>query len=290
MNSILLDELKTKLRVFRATASEDFMLNIKHLLSDLTFEAPKDDFRLKYHQSVESIRNQIYAVLLALQSALERPIRWAIMITDLFPETNELACSLLLRLLKEHPIGQQPVLMSRRPTLNGFLAGFPDPIEMGNWQSPDTFSSFDFILIYSNTMHLPLVHEIASVQRNYAKTVFMLSSGCVTVQRATGILKSPLVIVPSLDWRNLDLHSNDVLVDISHMALGNVSPLLDHLMDIIKKICLLNDQTEAEAEHTLKRVFPNQIIVMPVEQLGRMQYYFPEFEIPTSDNKSILNK
>ncbi|KAI8914206.1 hypothetical protein EDD86DRAFT_177212, partial [Gorgonomyces haynaldii] len=145
--------------------------------------------RLRYHHSLENTRNQVLFTVECchdITRSIEQPLKWAIILPDIFPETSEFNTDAILEMASHLP---KPVILSRRgKQLSQFLKS--QHFEIGSWQNPDTFSSFDLLVCIGNAVHLSLFSEIAAKQVSFDKTLILFANHTITLKRAQLLAKS----------------------------------------------------------------------------------------------------
>ena len=140
-------------------------------------------------------------------SSTQKPFRMAILLSDIFPETNEaLCCAILHNLLWENVSETQLLslnqieIISRRTDLHDrVLPPKYASIKVSwNFTDPNYISQFDFVVLACTSMHAPMVTELFA-QQCCPQTIMMPVVSGVLMARLRSLLKSELVIQPRFD-------------------------------------------------------------------------------------------
>ncbi|EGF76853.1 hypothetical protein BATDEDRAFT_28032 [Batrachochytrium dendrobatidis JAM81] len=195
------------------TLCSNLNFNYESLLLSSSDKKEYADARMAFHHSIESIRNQaLFSVILMRQLLAKlRPENAdpniALLLPDIFPESSESLCSVILEALLRAPgltRAQHISVLSRRgEKLHDKLPKAFEHIKMHwDWSSTQLLSSFDVVIVVCSAMHFPLTQELILNQISYSKTLFFVTTNGVTINRAKNMIKSSAVVIPCFDYQS----------------------------------------------------------------------------------------
>ncbi|KAI8904978.1 hypothetical protein BC831DRAFT_496209 [Entophlyctis helioformis] len=253
------------------------------------------DARLAFHRTTESARNQSIFLLSVLSSLLARvrPDRpdpsLAILLPDVFPETSEALCGVLLEaILQASPdliAPQHITVLSRRGTklLGRLPAAFADIRVTWDWSSPSVLASFDLVVVMCSAIHFPLVQELAMGQTtDYGKTVFFAAVSGVSENRARTILRSDRVILPCFRYEPCPSDArfdHSVCFNNGKFARGDCVPDLMSVKRVLTEVCIAHGLSEDEASKVIASTTPANT-VEAIETFDRLA--IPRLNFPST--------
>jgi hypothetical protein len=192
------------------------------------------DKRTTLHRNCETSIQQLEVLLYYLERVFKRSLVLGILLPDIYPESSEIFAKLLSRRLQSTGNTTVAWLTRKRPNLNAIQ----DSVKLKqfvDWNDPMAFSRFDVIAVACSNVNFPIVHEIASNQINYERTIFYCTSTALSIPRLQFLLKSDLVLVPHIDFSNKPTDANvQQTVHLSPNDFDPHIPLLD--LDLMKRV------------------------------------------------------
>jgi hypothetical protein len=196
----------------------DTTLDLKFETPDLSQHAPDlISKRIKFHLQQESIIYQVRWMIekliltrqLAMQhmsgsinqnskiKPLDSPLKLAIVLYDIFPDSSENFCWALLDHLFQDKLllMDQVEIISRKKDLQKLApTDFQNVRVSWDFQNPDYIHGFDLIVICGTNMNVPMLQHLFSNQNLYQTFVMMTIPG-ILLQRIKSILNSELVVM-----------------------------------------------------------------------------------------------
>jgi hypothetical protein len=194
-------------------------------------------------------------------------MRWAILITDIFPEGSEMQARVFLNMYKELKLDFSDLtILSRRKDIAKTLNVPSLAFNVDSISTP--YSNFDVILVFADYSQIGLIHELSAAQPvPYESTLFILSNGEISISKAYQIFKSELIIIPKL-YIQITQVIDKVLAEPVQSRLGKVLPNLEIVKNALVKFLGEDDRDRVEAVITRSQLltdFNNQ----------RVSYSFP---------------
>jgi hypothetical protein len=141
--------------------------------------------------------------------SLDSPLKLAILLYDIFPESSENFCWALLDHLFHDKLllMDQVEIISRRKDLKEHAPLDFQKVKVSwDFQNPDYIHGFDLVVICGTSMNVPMLQELFSNQNLY-QTFAMMAVPGILLQRIQSILNSELVVMcnfPVIEYELVD--------------------------------------------------------------------------------------